>query len=162
MKNKPAELPRVVPDGEVFGEYDAKNERLAQIKAREKETSKYHRELIEAKRREKLLEAVRNQEEEAENLDRVREEYKVDRANRFRRVYDMRKNLESDWIRAFEDKKFRDIDEIEHRLAHDGLLVHEQCDKYKRCGQCQRDVKNCGESNVWKDTRNTAGNRIMA
>ena len=161
VKHKPAELPRVVSDGEIFGDLDAKNERLSLMKAREKETFKYHKELIEAKKREKLLKSVKEQEREAETLERVREEYKVDRANRFQRMYDMRKNLEHNWLRAFDEKKFRDIDEIEHRLAHDGLLVHEQCDKYKRCAQCTRDVKNCGESNIWKDTRNTAGNRII-
>ncbi len=161
VKNKPPELPRVIPDGEVFGEYDAKNERLSLIKQREVETFKFHKELVENKKREKLLQHVKDQEEEAENLDRVREEYKFDRANRFKRMYEMRKDLEQDWMRAFEEKKFRDIDEIQHRLAHDGLIVHEQCDKYKRCAQCQRDVKNCGESNIWKETRNTAGNRLM-
>ena len=74
----------------------------------------------------------------------------------------MRKNLENNWVKANQEKKQRDNDEKGHRLAHDGLLVHEQCDKYKRCAQCQKDVKNCGESNLWADTRYVAGTRLMA
>lgn len=87
---------------------------------------------------------------------------RVDRAQRFQRMVDMRKNLEKNWNKANGDKKLRDLDEKGHRLAHDGTLVHEQCDKYKRCAQCQKDVKNCGESNIWADTRYVAGTRLMA
>ena len=74
----------------------------------------------------------------------------------------MRKNLEKNWQIAHHQKKQRDQDERGHRYAHDGTLVHEQCDKYKRCAQCQKDVKNCGESNIWADTRYIAGTRLMA
>ena len=77
-------------------------------------------------------------------------------------MIDMRKDLESDWVLSNEEKKQRDQDERAHRMAHDGLLVHEQCDKYKRCAQCERDLKNCGESNVWSDTRYVPGTRLMA
>ena len=73
----------------------------------------------------------------------------------------MRKGLEKDWNHANQEKKLRDQDEKEHRLAHDGYLVHEQCDKYRRCAQCQRDTKNCGESNIWKESRYVAGARLM-
>lgn len=73
----------------------------------------------------------------------------------------MRQNLEKDWSRAFGEKKLRDKDEREHRMAHDGLLVHEQCDKYRRCGQCKRDLKNCGETNVWCESRYVPGSRLM-
>ena len=77
-------------------------------------------------------------------------------------MVNMRKTLENNWDKAHYEKKVRDMDERGHRLAHDGTLVHEQCDKYKRCGQCQKDVKNCGESNIWADTRYVAGTRLMA
>lgn len=73
----------------------------------------------------------------------------------------MRRSLEKDWKGASEEKKQRDVDEREHRMAHDGFLVHEQCDKYRRCDECKRDVKNCGESNVWRESRYTAGTRLM-
>ncbi len=86
----------------------------------------------------------------------------MDRARRFERMLNMRKNLENSWRQADEEKKLRDMDEKNHRMAHDGKLVHEQCDKYKRCSQCQKDVKNCGETNIWSDTGYLPGTRIMA
>lgn len=73
----------------------------------------------------------------------------------------MRRGLENNWSYATRDKKVRDIDERGHRMAHDGLLVYEQCDRYRRCAQCQRDIKNCGESSLWQDDRYQAGNRIF-
>lgn len=161
VKNKPLELPRALPDSEVFGQYDAKNERLAVMKKKEIETFKFHKDLIEQRKREDLLRQIREQEQDAENIERAKEEYRMDRALRFNRMMEMRKGLESEWVAAHEDKILRDNDEREHRYAHDGNLVHEQCDKYRRCAQCKKDVKNCGESNIWKDTRYTPGSRLM-
>ena len=86
---------------------------------------------------------------------------RVDRASRFRRMLEMRQGLETNWSFAIREKKHRDVDEREHRMAHDGLLLHEQCDRYRRCAQCQRDLKNCGETNIWRDARYVAGNRII-
>jgi hypothetical protein len=99
---------------------------------------------------------------EFEKLIRYFIRLRVDRANRFKRMVEMRKNLELNWHKADFEKKLRDGEEKGHRLAHDGTLVHEQCDKYKRCAQCKKDVKNCGESNIWADTRYVAGTRLMA
>ena len=161
VKNKPAELPKVLPDGEVFGSLDAKNEKLAEMRRREVDTFNYHKRLIDERKRDDLLRAVKEQEQDAENLERIKEDFRSDRASRHKRMLEMRKNLEKDWMVAFDAKKFRDMDEIKHRLEHDGFLVHEQCDKYKRCAQCTRDLKNCGESSVWKDQRYAAGNRIF-
>ncbi len=160
VKNKPAELPKSLPDSEVFGEFDAKNEKLVQNKKREHQAAKFNFDYHDQKRREELLSKLREQEIDAENVERVKEEYKLDRANRLARMHEMNKNLQKDWIYARQEKKSRDKEEIEHRKAHDGLLVHEQCDKYRRCAQCMRDLKNCGEANLWADTRHQQ-NRLM-
>lgn len=73
----------------------------------------------------------------------------------------MRKDLEQNWKQAQEEKKQRDADDRNHRLGVDGGLVHEQCDKYKRCTQCQRKLENIGESNIWSETRYVPGCRVM-
>ncbi|CAF0878677.1 unnamed protein product [Brachionus calyciflorus] len=161
VKNKPAELPRVLPDGEVFGQYDAKNERLMQQKLKEIEASKFNLETVEQRKREDLLSSIKELEQDAENIERAKEELRIDRANRFNRMIHMRHNLEKDWSLSHQEKMLRDKDERDHRFAHDGLLVHEQCDKYRRCAQCQRDTINCGETNLWKESRYTAGTRLM-
>lgn len=162
VKHKPAGLPKVLPDSEVFGQYDSKNEKLSRMKNKEIEQHLHNKETIEQKKRQELLTQLKDQENEAENNEKLREELRVDRANRLTRMLGMRKNLEANWHKAHYEKKQRDLDEKGHRLAHDGTLVHEQCDKYKRCGQCKKDVKNCGESNIWADTRYVAGTRLMA
>lgn len=162
VKNRPAGLPKVLPDNEVFGLYDARNDKLAKLKANEMDQHNYNREAIEHRKRDALLNQLKEQETDAENNEKIREELRFDRANRFKRMVEMRKNLEKNWEKAHYEKKNRDIEERGHRYAHDGTLVHEQCDKYKRCGQCQKDVKNCGESNIWADTRYVAGTRLMA
>ena len=48
-----------------------------------------------------------------------------------------RRNLEMDWVKASEHKKGREIEE-RLRCITPGSLIHEQCDKYKRCTQCKR------------------------
>lgn len=58
----------------MFGQHDAKNERLAVMKKKELETSKYHKELIEQRKREQLLAQMTEQEIDAENIERVKEE----------------------------------------------------------------------------------------
>jgi len=84
-----------------------------------------------------------------------------DQREQFRRTYAIRKDLETDWSNASNGKHKRDQDERMHIYAPQGVLVHEQCDQYKRCAQCQRNLKNYGTSNVWKDTRYIPGTRIM-
>ena len=161
VKNKPIGIPKIFPDAEVFGEHDAKNEKLAEQRRRELDAFKYHKDLIEQRRREELLRQVREQEMDAENVERCKEEFRIDRANRYRRMLEMRKELERDWVEANQEKKQRDRDELAFRRSHAGELEHEQCYKYTRCAQCQRDLKNCGESNVWTDTRYLPGTRLM-
>lgn len=41
------------------------------------------------------------------------------------------------------------------------MLIHEQCDKYHRCKQCGRRPQNCGESNVWSESRFIPGSRLI-
>ena len=83
-----------------------------------------------------------------------------DRSGRFLRMYNTRRTLEDNWTNALELKKKREQEDKEFSMIP-GKLVHEQCDKYKRCGQCKRRVHNCGESNIWRDTRYIPGSRLI-
>lgn len=60
-----------------------------------------------------------------------------DRSRRYERLVNNRRSLEQDWVKAAEQKKGREIEE-RLRCLTPGLLVHEQCDKYKRCAQCNK------------------------
>lgn len=83
-----------------------------------------------------------------------------DRANRFTRRINTRKRLEEDWVRASLLKRDR-LEEDKVRALSPGILLHEQCDKYSRCAQCKRQMKNCGESNLWSESRYIPGSRLM-
>jgi len=84
----------------------------------------------------------------------------ADRAEKYEKLFNTRKHLESDWFAALDAKKQREQEEREHALSA-GMLVHEQCDKYKRCAGCKRGIGNCGESNIWRETRYISGSRLM-
>ena len=85
---------------------------------------------------------------------------KEDRADRYERLFKHRKRLETDWAAATLYKKDRETEE-RMRMQSPGMLVHEQCDKYKRCDQCKRCLHNCGESNIWRESRYIPGSRLM-
>lgn len=80
---------------------------------------------------------------------------------RIRRDFAIRKDLEINWAQATDDKRKRDEEEKMHLKAPEGILIHEQCDKYKRCAQCQRDLNNSGKTNFWKDTRYIPGTHVI-
>ena len=46
-----------------------------------------------------------------------------------------RKALVADWREAEEEKRSRDMRQRHQEMAEPGALLHEQCDKYKRCNQ---------------------------
>lgn len=73
---------------------------------------------------------------------------------------DGRRDLERSWFDCAEKKRQLETHELE--LDKDsGMLVHEQCDKYERCHQCQRRKENVGKSNILKETRYIAGSRLI-
>ena len=57
-------------------------------------------------------------------------------------------------------KRERERLEKEHE-EEPSILVQQQCDKYRRCHRCKRDVKNAGESNVLAESRYISGARLM-
>ena len=71
-----------------------------------------------------------------------------------------RKELEDSWQRTIEDKKQRDQEEMEYR-KNPAEPLHEQSHRYQRCGKCQRNVRNWGESKFWRETRYPSGSKIM-
>jgi hypothetical protein len=74
VKTKPSELPRVLPDGEVFGQYDMKNEKLAQNKKREIEGAKFNLDYYQQQKREELLYSLKDHEVDYENIEKMKEE----------------------------------------------------------------------------------------
>jgi len=71
-----------------------------------------------------------------------------------------RQDLEKTWAQQAYKKRTQEI-ESKLRARSPGLLLQEQCDKYSRCCQCTRHQVNCGQSNVWSETRYVSGSRLM-
>lgn len=67
-------MPKVLPDNEVFGQYDAKNEKLAEMKRKELEQHRYNKDIIEQRKREQLINQLKDQEVDSENNEKIREE----------------------------------------------------------------------------------------
>jgi hypothetical protein len=142
------------------------------------EIVRQQKDLIEQRQRQQLLKEIRDQEYELKALNNMKQEYVLfffsiqkelffynsilsDRRERHRRALIIRKDLETNWIQSMNEKHQRDQDEKMYLKAPEGILVHEQCDQYKRCAQCQRNLNNNGKTNLWKDTRYIPGTRIM-
>ena len=85
----------------------------------------------------------------------------TDYRERHHRTLKLRKDLENTWTQAKLEKQQRDEDEKTHLKAPQGILVHEQCDQYHRCAQCQRNLDHTGKNNFWKDTRYIPGTHVM-
>lgn len=45
--------------------------------------------------------------------------------------------------------------------ASDKLFLLDQCEKYRRCKQCQRRTSNVGESNLWPLNKYLHGSRLF-
>ena len=85
----------------------------------------------------------------------------LERAERFRDAVEARRALERSWAENLRRKRLRERDEKDLRVQSPGVLIQEQCDKYHRCGQCGRRPWNCGESNIWRESRYIAGSRLI-
>ncbi|XP_071800630.1 coiled-coil domain-containing protein 81-like isoform X2 [Asterias amurensis] len=162
VRFKPLPLPAAVPDSKepIFGKNDATNEQLADKRRRAIEVYKEQLGAVEHSRRSKLLSHLRTQREEMDTLDKTRRELIADRAARYDNAVKNRKSLEETWSNAASLKRSRE-EELKLRAQSPGVLVHEQCDKYHRCDQCQRRLGNCGESNIWSESRYIPGSRLM-
>lgn len=160
LKFKPLQVPPREPDGEVFGKHDMNNEKMADRRRRAYELFREQQDLVAQKKREAILRRLMEQREEEDVLERTKKELMDDRSKRFQRRAFVRKKLEEDWAESSKQKHDREMEERLHQLAP-GALLHEQCDKYHRCQQCKRKMNNCGESNIWRESRYIPGSRLM-
>lgn len=160
LKFKPLQVPPREPDGEVFGKHDMNNEKMADRRRRAYELFREQQDLVAQKKREAILRRLMEQREEEDVLERTKKDLMDDRSKRFQRRAFVRKRLEEDWAESSKQKHDREMEERLHQLAP-GALLHEQCDKYHRCQQCKRKMNNCGESNIWRESRYIPGSRLM-
>ncbi|XP_054753311.2 coiled-coil domain-containing protein 81-like [Lytechinus pictus] len=162
VRFKPLPLPGAVPDSKepIFGKFDATNEQLAERRRRAIEVFQEQISAVENRRKTGLSNHVKTQNEETDMLEKTRRELIADRAARFDQAFQTRKSLEDTWKEATALKKSREEEQM-LKLQSPGILLHEQCDQYHRCEQCLRTLKNCGESNIWSESRYIPGSRLI-
>lgn len=118
---------------------------------------------LRAENQKREAEAKRHRIEKQEELDmleRTRRELLEDTKIRGEMRLEGRRELEKSWLDWVNQKHKRDAEQTE--LDRDpGQLLHEQCDKYERCRQCQRRKENVGKTNILKETRYIAGSRLI-
>ncbi|KAG8535407.1 hypothetical protein GDO81_028620 [Engystomops pustulosus] len=83
-----------------------------------------------------------------------------DRAAQFEKIHRLHNSLQEDWARSSESKKQKEHREELYMQAGSELLL-DQFEKYRRCLQCKRRTSNCGETNVWRESRYIPGSRLM-
>jgi len=162
VRCKPLPMPALEPDSKVpiFGVLDATDEKLIERKARAHHLYQEQLEMVAQRKRDAILKDLRNQKEESDMLERTRRDIILDRALRHQERLDARRSLEESWAACAARKKDLELEERQ-RAQSPGMLIHEQCDKYHRCKQCGRRPQNCGESNVWSESRYIPGSRLI-
>lgn len=162
VRYKPVELPKREPDSKVpvFGKNDVTMEKILERRRRAQEVSQVQLDTVADRKREHLLRRVQQQRHEEDMLQRCKDDLLVDRAQRYQRATKVRQSLEQDWTQMAQEKRERELVE-RLRGTTPGQLLHEQCDKYYRCGQCKRKMANTGESSVWCDSYYIPGSRFI-
>ncbi|KAM4044861.1 coiled-coil domain-containing protein 81 [Anomaloglossus baeobatrachus] len=162
MKMKPCfALPPASEDAEpVFGQNDMTNEKLADRKRRAQEVYKHQLQAAADRKRLAVLNDLVQQRKEADMLHRSKERLLSDRAAEFEKLHRLQKVLQEDWTKSAELKRQKEHKEELYMQARGELLL-DQFEKYRRCFQCKRRTSNCGETNVWCESRYIPGSRLM-
>nr|CAB3228716.1 coiled-coil domain-containing protein 81 [Phallusia mammillata] len=162
IKRKPLPLPKAESDSKepIFGRFDSTNEKLLEQRERAKALLRSQLDMVSEKKKSSILQHLTKQKEESEMLDRTKKELVEDRIGTHKRSYEMRRSLEQNWQSHHFDKLKTEHEE-RLRMRTPGMLLLQQTEKYKRCGQCERRTANCGESNIWSESRYIPGSRLM-
>ncbi|GFS09239.1 coiled-coil domain-containing protein 81-like [Elysia marginata] len=160
LRFKPLPMPEREPDNEVFGKNDMTNEKMAERRRRAFNLFQEQQSLVEQRKRDTILARLADQQKEEDVLQRARDDLREERAFKHAVRWDTRRRLENNWQKMSEMKRARELEDRLKCLSPGGLL-HEQCDRYNRCRQCKRRVHNCGETNIWSESRYIPGSRIM-
>lgn len=162
MNFRTPQLPAAEPDSDnpIFGIHDSTPEKLAKGEQRARDLYESQRTMAVEKENRVVEEARKKQQEEVQMLKKTKKELMAECCCRNERNLTQRVRLEESWKKNATMKRQREQEEDE-RTKSPGLLLLEQCEDYKRCAQCCRHANNCGESNVWSESRYVAGSRLI-
>nr|XP_033806437.1 coiled-coil domain-containing protein 81 isoform X2 [Geotrypetes seraphini] len=150
LKMKPLPLPVYEPDTSamLFGKYDTTYETLAERKQRAYNIYKQQLQAVVEKNTMAVLNQLIQQRKESEILEKSRQQLLTDRIARVEKAHSLQSALKEDWMKDIELKRQRDCEEQRFLKAGSKLLL-DQLEKYPRCFQCKRHIRNKGKSNLW-------------
>uniref|UniRef100_A0A8C3RL04 Coiled-coil domain containing 81 n=1 Tax=Chelydra serpentina TaxID=8475 RepID=A0A8C3RL04_CHESE len=163
IKLKPIQLPACEPDSAdfIFGKSDMTNEKFAEKRHRAQEFYKHQLHAAAQQKRTAILNQLVEQRRDADMLQRAKREWIADRGAQFEKIFQMNLAMQDDWQKSAGMKRLREVEEKLFERAGDKLMLLDQCERYRRCFQCKRRTTNCGESNVWSESRYVPGSRLM-
>ncbi|XP_022369830.1 coiled-coil domain-containing protein 81 isoform X2 [Enhydra lutris kenyoni] len=161
IKNKPLQLPMFEPDSSepIFGKDEG--ELTVEKQKREQNYMKHQLEAAASHRRRTILQQLVEQKRDLQMLRRTQRESLADRNAELERVNRINQSLQEDWESSAAMKRQRDLEEKAFERASDKLFLLDQCEKYRRCKQCQRRTSNVGESNLWPLNKHLHGSRLF-
>ncbi|XP_012497306.1 PREDICTED: coiled-coil domain-containing protein 81 isoform X2 [Propithecus coquereli] len=161
IRNKPSQLPMFEPDSSepIFGKNEG--ELMVEKRKREQNYMKHQLETAAGHKRKAILHQLVEQRRDLQMLQRTKREQLADRTAELERVNRINQGLQEDWERSTAVKKQRDMEEKAFERASDKLFLLDQCEKYRRCKQCQRRTSNVGESNLWPLNKFLRGSRLL-
>uniref|UniRef100_A0A8C5XAW8 Coiled-coil domain containing 81 n=1 Tax=Microcebus murinus TaxID=30608 RepID=A0A8C5XAW8_MICMU len=161
MRNKPSKLPMFEPDSSepIFGKNESQH--LVERRQRDQNCMKHQQETAAGHKRKAILNQLVEQRRDLQMLQRTRREHLADRTAELERVNRINHGLQEDWERSAAMKKQRDMEEKAFERASDKLFLLDQCEKYRRCKQCQRRTSNEGESNLWPPNKFLRGSQLL-
>uniref|UniRef100_A0A8C9CLB4 Coiled-coil domain containing 81 n=1 Tax=Phocoena sinus TaxID=42100 RepID=A0A8C9CLB4_PHOSS len=148
IKNKRPQLPMFEPDSSepIFGKEEG--EPMVEKRKREQNYMKHQMEAAANHKKTAILNQLVDK-WDLLMLQRAHKEHLADRNAELERVSRIYQNLQDDWERSAVLKKQRDLEEKAFERASSKLFLLDQCEKYRRCKQCQRRPSNVGTSNLW-------------
>ncbi|XP_038424297.1 coiled-coil domain-containing protein 81 isoform X2 [Canis lupus baileyi] len=161
IKNKPLQLPMFEPDScePIFGKDEG--ELMVQKRKQEQSYMKHQLEAAASLKRKAILQQLVEQKQDLQMLRRTQKEHLADRNAELERVNRINQSLQEDWESSAAMKRQRDLEEKAFERASDKLFLLDQCEKYRRCKQCQRRTSNVGESNLWPLNKYLHGSRLL-
>uniref|UniRef100_A0A4X1U4U9 Coiled-coil domain containing 81 n=1 Tax=Sus scrofa TaxID=9823 RepID=A0A4X1U4U9_PIG len=161
IKNRYPQLPMFEPDSSepIFGKNEG--ELMMERRKREQNCLKHQLEAAANHKRKAILHQLVDQKRDLLMLQRTHKEHLADRNAELERVNRINQSLQDDWERSAVMKKQRDLEEKAFARASDKLFLLDQCEKYRRCRQCQRRTSNVGESNLWPLNKYMHGSRLF-
>jgi len=162
MMFQSSELPAAYPDsdGPLFGKHDANDSRQNDRRKRARNLYLDQVNMTIKKRENDHMRDTKLKREEENMLKKTKADLLQETLARSNLNLKQRQDLEKTWAVHATNKRTKEMEEkLRGRSA--GLLLQEQCDKYKKCAQCPRRLDNCGQSNVWAETRYVSGSRLI-